>query len=150
LLVARAEFNPVPVLELLVRHDVDFVLVGGLAAAAHGTARATFDIDIVCSDEPGNARRLAKAVREAEATFPSTPVDLRDDPGGAPAFYELWAQAMPVTIRGLTVRVASLDHLIAMKEAGGRPQDKLTAWELRAVSDELRAPQSAPGCRQPD
>jgi hypothetical protein len=36
--------------------------------------------------------------------------------------------------------VASLDHLIAMKEASGRTKDKLMATEYRTISDELRAP----------
>jgi hypothetical protein len=38
------------------------------------------------------------------------------------------------------VRIASLDHLIAMKEASRRPKDKLMATEYRVLSDELRAP----------
>ena len=40
----------------------------------------------------------------------------------------------------VTVRVASLDHLIAMKEAAGRPKDLPHASEYRVLSDELRAP----------
>ena len=50
-----------------------------------------------------------------------------------------------IDIHGQAVRVASIDHLIAMKEAAGRPQDKLHAMELRTISDELRAPRGDAG-----
>jgi hypothetical protein len=43
-------------------------------------------------------------------------------------------------VRGHPVKVASLDHLIAMKEASDRPKDTLMATEYRVLSDELRAP----------
>ncbi len=49
-------------------------------------------------------------------------------PAGAPAHERLKAEAVPIAVRGRTVRVASLDHLIAMKEAAGRPRDKVMAW----------------------
>jgi hypothetical protein len=41
---------------------------------------------------------------------------------------------------GVTAPVASLDHLIRMKEAAGRTKDKLMASEYRALSDALRRP----------
>ena len=48
------EFDPQPILEALVRHGVDFVLVGGLAGTARGSAYITYDVDIayerICSD----------------------------------------------------------------------------------------------------
>jgi hypothetical protein len=47
---------------------------------------------------------------------------------------------MRTEIRGLEVRVASLEHLIAMKEAAGRTKDKLMATEYRGLSDLLRVP----------
>lgn len=163
--MATAEFDPSPLLELLVRHEVDFVVVGGLAAAARGSARATFDIDVAYARDDTNLERLAEALREADAklrgapadvpflldaetlarganfTFATRfgPLDVLGDPAGAPSYRDLHAAATPVEIRGFTIRVASLDHMIAMKEASGRPHDKATAAELRAISDELRA-----------
>ena len=47
---------------------------------------------------------------------------------------------MPV--ESIEIRVASLDHLIAMKEAAGRTKDKLMATEYRTLSDVIRAPRS--------
>jgi hypothetical protein len=47
-------------------------------------------------------------------------------------------------VRGFVVLVASLDHMIAMKEATGRTKDKLMATEYRVISDLLRAPKDEP------
>jgi hypothetical protein len=163
--VASAEFDPTPLLELLVRHGVDFVVVGGLAAAARGSARATFDLDIAYAHDDANLNRLAGALREADATLRGAPanvaflldaetlkrgasftfatrigpLDLLGDPPGAPSYRDLREAASAVVFRGLTIYVASLDHMIAMKEAAGRPHDKVVAAELRVISDELRA-----------
>jgi len=59
--------RPEPLLAALVKHEVEFIVVGGYAVAAHGFARATKDIDIC--PEPGeeNFRRLAAALTELEA-----------------------------------------------------------------------------------
>jgi len=52
------------------------------------------------------------------------------------------AAGPPAELEGELVVVASLDHLIAMKEASGRTKDKLMATEYRLLSDELRAPKA--------
>jgi hypothetical protein len=67
-------------------------------------------------------------------------LDLLAYPAGSPAYDSLREAATVIEVRGHQVRVASLDHLIAMKEATGRPRDKARAQELRMLSDELRAP----------
>lgn len=61
-------------------------------------------------------------------------------PAGAPRYDILKATAWPIEIERSTVKIASLDHLIAMKEAGPRTRDKLLGTEYRVLSDELRAP----------
>ncbi len=54
-------------LQLLDRHGVRYVVVGGLAATVHGATRVTFDIDLVPEWTDHNLDRLASALREAEA-----------------------------------------------------------------------------------
>jgi predicted nucleotidyltransferase len=161
--VLAAEFDPKPVLELLVRHGVDFVLIGGLAGIVHGSAYNTQDLDVAYARERGNLERLAAALHELGATLRGAPpglpdaetlaaglnftfatefgsVDILGEPQGAPRYDELRAAGTDELVSGVRVRVASLDHLIAMKEAAGRPKDKLMASEYRVIADELRAP----------
>ena len=161
-----AEFDPAPLLETLVRHRVDFVLIGGLAAAALGSSRSTYDIDVAYSRTSENLEQLVGALTELGATLRGAPpdvpflldaktlrsglnftfstrfgaLDILGEPAGAPKYEDLKRAASPITIRGFPVHVASLDHMIAMKEAAGRPHDRLAAAELRAIADELRAP----------
>jgi hypothetical protein len=67
-------------------------------------------------------------------------LDVLGEPAGAPRYSELRDSGSLETAWGVTIRVASLDHLIAMKEAAGRDKDKLQASEYRGISDLLRAP----------
>lgn len=55
------------VLRTLLDHQVEFVVIGGLAVAAHGFPRATKDIDLVPAPEPDNRRRLYEALRVLDA-----------------------------------------------------------------------------------
>jgi hypothetical protein len=66
--------------------------------------------------------------------------DVLGDPAGAPPYAELLRHSSVAELGGISVRVASLDHLIAMKEAAGRTKDKLMASEYRVISDALRRP----------
>ena len=61
-----------PTLGLLSEHDVEFVIIGGFALAAHGVVRGTNDIDIVPSPDPRNLTRLVSALRalDAEVMWP--------------------------------------------------------------------------------
>jgi hypothetical protein len=162
-------FDPVPVLERFAAAEVDFVVIGGVAGGAHGSSFATFDIDLAYNREPENLKKVAGVLRELEARLRGAPqdvpflldaktleaganftfttslgdVDLLGDPAGSPSYEKLRKAATEIDVRGYTVRIASLDHLIAMKESAGRPKDKLMATEYRVLSDELRAPRDA-------
>jgi hypothetical protein len=163
----HAEFQPKPILRKLLEHEVDFVLIGGLAGIARGSSYPSYDIDIAYARESGNLERLAAALRELGATLRGAPpnlpfqldaqalkagshftfetphgsLDLLSDPDGAPPYDKLKAAAgPPAEVDGEPIFVASLDHLIAMKEASDRIKDKLMATEYRVLSDQLRTP----------
>ena len=44
-------FKPRQMLEVLARHEVDLVLIGGMAGTAHGSSYITLDIDVACARE---------------------------------------------------------------------------------------------------
>lgn len=62
------------ILRTLLEHDVDFVVIGGLAVAVHGFPRATKDVDVVPAPEPENRRRLHAAL----AALGAQPVEIGD------------------------------------------------------------------------
>jgi hypothetical protein len=61
-------------------------------------------------------------------------LDLLADPPGAPPYAELRAAALAIEIAGREVRVAGLDHLLAMKRAAGRPRDLEDAEALETIA----------------
>lgn len=153
------------ILRVLVKHEVDFVVIGGIAGIARGSAYMTQDLDIAYARDPDNLSRLAAALTQLKARLRGTPsnvpflldaktlaagahftfetasgpLDILDRPDGSPPYAELKRRAgEPLDVDGLPVLVASLDDLIAMKEATGRPRDRVVASELRELSDELR------------
>ncbi len=74
---------------LLEQHGVHYVVVGGLAAIVHGSARATFDIDLVPDWSTANLERLAAALRAADAQLripDASPVDYPIDVDSLRAF----------------------------------------------------------------
>jgi hypothetical protein len=132
-------------------HEVDFVVVGGVAVGAHGYVRATRDLDVVPDPDRANLHRLATALGELDASLPlaegrafDLPHDLprlehRDNltldtkhggldiiqrAAGVPSFETLRAAAIDADLLGVPVRISSLEHLRAMKEATGRTQDR--------------------------
>lgn len=153
------DFRPSRILRELAATAVEFVVIGGYAAIAHGSPRLTNDLDITYSPEPANLEALgrvlvglgarlrgvaddvpfaadAATLRQVELLTLDTdhgPLDLLAAPGGGPGWAALRRDAIEVDLDGVTVPVASLDHLRAMKRAAGRPQDLLDIEELDAI-----------------
>lgn len=59
--------RPEPLIGALIAHEVDFLIVGGYAVAAHGFVRATKDIDICPNPKRANLQRLAAALTSLKA-----------------------------------------------------------------------------------
>ena len=160
----RLPYKPKPVLEALAKHEVDFVLIGGLAGMVHGSSYPTYDIDIAYARSPQNIERLAAVLRELKATLrgapPDTPFqldastlakgdfftfdtiygpfDIMGVPAGVASYEQLKETAKEAVIDGQVTLVASLDYLIAMKRASGRRKDELMVDEYIALTEEQK------------
>lgn len=143
---------------------VDFVLVGGLAAIAHGAARATYDVDLVYSRDEDNLERLARALAPASPYLRDAPpglpflwdattlrqgmnftlttawgdVDLFGDLPGGGGWSELAPCTIPVPLFGKTVRCLDLATLLRIKRAAGRPRDLEDVATLERLRDRAR------------
>lgn len=159
-----SSFDPVPLLRELADAEIDFVVIGGVAGGAHGSAYPTYDLDITYSRDRPNLERLATVLRNLGATLrgappdvpfqpdadslegggnftfqtPFGPFDALAYPEGAGAYERIRDDAKIIEVEGRQIRVASLDHLIGMKEAAARPKDKLMSLEYRMLADEQR------------
>jgi hypothetical protein len=148
----------------LVRHGVDFVLVGGMAGISHGSNYPSYDLDVVYARDRDNIARLVDALKEIGVRLRGAPADLpflldtrtiengsnftfvtphgdfdiHGHADGMPDYDELRAQAPVRDILGIEVRVASIDHLIAMKRAANRPKDQLMVEEYIVIADEQK------------
>ena len=60
-------FDPGPLIQTLIRHQVEFIVIGGLAATTYNSAYVTLDADICYSRTPENMKKLAAALRELKA-----------------------------------------------------------------------------------
>lgn len=118
-------------LERLTAADVNFILVGGLAVNAWGYLRATRDVDVVPEPSKENLARLDALPAVADLGR----VNVLQGLAQVPTFEALDAEASDVQIDGLTVRVCSLEHLLAMKRASERPRDRDDVEALEAAQE---------------
>jgi len=149
-----------PLLGALIRNGVDFVVVGGVAGWIHGSSYPTYDLDVAYARDRGNLERLAASLRELKVRWRGGPPDLPialdaamlhnganftfDTPfghfdvlgeiSGVRDYEELRREARIEFYDGLEIRVASLDHLIAMKRSANRVKDRLMIMEYKELS----------------
>lgn len=160
--------HPSVVLETLSRHGARFVVIGGVAANFHGSPSVTQDTDVCFARERENLEILAKALRELHA-YPrgwpegllfvmdwktldnmmaltldtdAGPLDLLAYPDGTTGFDGLFANADRGEIGGQPVLVASVNDLIRMKLAAGRPKDLIEVEVLGSLLDEIESERS--------
>ncbi len=152
------------ILELLNRGGVRFIVIGGLAAMAHGNTRATYDVDVVYARDRENIARLAAVLRPFQPYLRGAPpglpfswdqktirmglnftltttlgdLDLLGEVVGAGNYEQLLPHSEELTMFGVKCRCATLERLIQMKHAAGRPKDMLILAELQALLEERR------------
>ena len=127
--------------ELFIAHDVQFLIIGGYALAAHGLPRATGDLDAWVWATDANATKIITALnafgfanvgisvsdflREdsvVQLGYPPYRIDILTSIDGL-EFAEAWASRVMVRINNMDVPFISRDDLITNKTAVGRPQD---------------------------
>lgn len=153
--------DPSGLLAVLVRHDVRFIVIGGIAGTLHGSTTLTADLDILFDRERPNLDRLADVLAELHAVrrdLPAgvkAPVDARalrnstnlllstdlgdldciaETPSGGFTYEQIAPTAERMRIgRELEVSVVALDELIRMKRATGRVKDRVEVETLAAL-----------------
>ncbi len=153
------EFDLEALLAALSSAEVDYVVIGGIAMVAHGSARLTRDLDIVFSPDDDNLERLGRALaglgarlRGVDDDVPfiadaatlarvdiltletsSGWLDVHRRPAGAPPYRTLRKNAEPIELGDLSVLVASPADLKAMKQTAARPHDLIDLEYLDVI-----------------
>jgi hypothetical protein len=150
-------------IDVLARSRVDFIVVGGVAATIHGAARATLDLDLVYSRAADNVERLVRALaplspylRGAPAGLPFSfdadtvrrglnftldtslgALDLLGEITGGGSYDALLPNTEEIDLFGHRCRAVTLDALIRLKRAAGRPKDNEALAELEALHERI-------------
>jgi hypothetical protein len=161
--VTNGGFDAGAIVRVLQRHEVEFVVIGGIAGQLWGSPMITQDLDICYAREKTNLEHLAAALRELKAklrgakedvpfrldartllngdsfTFTTEfgALDCLATPSGTSGYNDLKQAAEAMRVGGgLRVWVCSIDDLIRMKRAAGRTKDRLELEHLGALRDE--------------
>jgi predicted nucleotidyltransferase len=148
-------------LRALTEGGVEFIIVDGVAATVHGSARLTRDIDVVYRRTPPNITRLVAALTPYQpyprGAPPGLPfrwdsrtverglnftlvtqlgdIDLLGEIVGGGGYDALLTATTSVRVFGIECRCLNLDRLIEVKRAAGRPKDFEAIAELEVIRD---------------
>jgi predicted nucleotidyltransferase len=156
------------VVQLMNEHGVRCIVIGGWAAIIHGLARATNDVDLVYARDADNIRRIVAAVRTWNPYLRGVPqglpfrwdeatvraglnftlttlygdLDLLGEVAGGGTYEQLFPFTQEATSFGITCRVVTLERLIQLKRAAGRPKDLEMIAQLQALLEERNQKES--------
>jgi predicted nucleotidyltransferase len=150
-------------LEVLERHGVDFIVVGGIAAILQGSPLTTEDVDVVYLGVDENLRRLAAALIDLDATYVDPAgrtirpdvgrltamrvhllntrygrVDLMRTVGNELGYEQLIDRTLALEIGTMTVRVLELEAVIETKVQADRPKDRYQLPFLKQLLAEIQ------------
>jgi hypothetical protein len=156
--------------ERLQSSGVESIVVGGMAAVALGSARVTFDLDLVYKRTDENIDRLARALADLDPYLRGAPrglpfrfdpetirrglnftltttwgdLDLLGEIAGGGTYEQLIPWCYEATLVGVSCFCLGLEKLIEVKRAAGRPKDLDAIAELEALRDERGSDPSKP------
>ena len=145
---------------------VEFIVIGGVAGALHGSAFITQDLDAVYARNRENIRRLAAALQPHQPYLRGAPeglpfqwdertirnglnftlttsfgdLDLLGEATGGGAYEDLLPHSGEVNGFGVSFRLLNLDKLIVLKRAAGRPKDLAVVAELQGILERRKKP----------
>jgi hypothetical protein len=160
--VPRArELDAGAIVEVLSRHGVKFIVIGGFAAIAQGSPLPTEDIDVVPATGQDNFSRLSAALTELDARVRAVELDeplafehdaeslaasriwnlttrygdldITQMPSGTQGYDDLKRDAIDIEVAGVHICIASLADIVRSKEAAGRDKDRLALPVLREL-----------------
>jgi predicted nucleotidyltransferase len=146
-------------------NDVQFIIVGGVAGVIHGSARLTFDLDIVYQRSAENLQALANALVNLHPYLRGVPpglpfewsartlqaglnftletdvgdLDLLGEIAGGGTYDVLIEHTIETSLHGVSCRCLDLQTLIRTKRAAGRPKDLEAIAELETILEEFEA-----------
>ena len=146
----------------LVSHDVSFIVIGGVAGLVHGSARVTYDLDVVYDRSRENLDRVVAALAGLKPYLRGAPpglpfiwdrktlergmnftfvtslgeIDLLGEMTGGGSYTDLAPHATEVELYGSKCLCLTLNQLIRAKRAAGRPKDFEALAELEAIREE--------------
>jgi predicted nucleotidyltransferase len=149
-------------LRALQQESVRFIVIGGAASTAHGSARLTLDLDVVYDRRPENVESLVTAIRPFRPTLRGAPeglpfvwdertirsglnftlstslgaLDLLGEVAGGGRYENLEKDTETIHVFGVDCLCVSLDALIRLKRAAGRRKDLEAIAELEAIREE--------------